>query len=195
LVNAARRSAVITALCHGSARHPSGAEFQTCITTGQGRHPQIPSIVAFCSHPSHGGFWHFSETLDQRTKVCLSEKFGRKRERARLPSLTPTRTLPSRQANASSKSVLSFALRPAWSKPRREGWMRRRDFVIGLPGNAAAALGPLSGCFSAKAHSPGALHEEASLESHRIAARARAELAGLPLSRESDLTKAREARS
>jgi hypothetical protein len=33
-------------------------------------------------------FWHFSEALDRRAKVCLSEKCGRTRERARIPPLT-----------------------------------------------------------------------------------------------------------
>ena len=34
--------------------------------------------------------WQFSEALDPRAKVCLSEKFGHARERARLPPLTPS---------------------------------------------------------------------------------------------------------
>jgi hypothetical protein len=37
--------------------------------------------------------WHFSEALDRRAKVCLSEKCGRTREWARVPALTPKRTL------------------------------------------------------------------------------------------------------
>jgi hypothetical protein len=33
-------------------------------------------------------YWHFSEMLDRRARVCLSGKFGRTRERVRLPPLT-----------------------------------------------------------------------------------------------------------
>jgi len=129
-----------------------------------------PELVVFQAIPTHGKLDLVVQKLTE-VGVGAIHLFAAERSVARWDS-------GKGEAHAARLGEIAYQA----SKQSRRAWLARVVAPVRV-----SDIAPPAETF--------ALHEEASLESHRIAARARAELAGLPLSRESDLTKAREVRS